>query len=494
MEASLSRQGGPHFLSNWTWSNWLGVSFLILLGCLIPIWPLPLLILSAILLFLLGSLVRPSVAIVIAILLLGFECIGLGYLAIDQSYVFGLNYYIGLVGFLCWCVARLAGVTPPYQSTTLDLPLAIFVVSCIISLLWSNYPQDGLTIIISLVMSYCMYLLISALICTPRDLQRFFWLWFALGNIIVIGHIATSFCSDYLNHFNIYGNFSLVISLTQFKGTRETLKGFVGTAKATAALLNVAILCGLPLICTRVRPLSKVLIYLSLLGMLFIQFLSVSRLEMIGLFLGWLAFAHLNPQWRNARTRHHLLMMVSVVVVFLAVLTVLSTFYFGSTELFARLFAQEQTAGTGYRFSGAQSRRDYVIHALTGLWETGGLGGGVGGIMRGMSPDSWIDPPSLYFSFLVNHGYGILSFILMGWIMLNVIMELRWALLNCPDPRHKLFIIGVCSILLMFGSPLADNFCFGFYTWVMLGFAVAAAKGVRYLVQYSTLPPPSGRI
>ena len=72
---------------------------------------------------------------------------------------------------------------------------------------------------------------------------------------------------------------------------------------------------------------------------------------------------------------------------------------------------------------------------------------------------------------------------LLGWIMINLIMELRWALLNCPDPRDKIFIVGVCSCLMMFGSSWEDNLINGFSMWVMLGFAVAAVKGVRYLVK-----------
>jgi len=104
--------------------------------------------------------------------------------------------------------------------------------------------------------------------------------------------------------------------------------------------------------------------------------------------------------------------------------------------------------------------------------------------MKAMDPRApSIDPPSLYFSFLTDHGYGILSLMLMGWIMINPIMELRWALLNCPDPRYKIFIVGVCSCLMMFGSPLGDNLINGFPIWVLLGFAVAAVKGVRYLVK-----------
>jgi hypothetical protein len=36
---------------------------------------------------------------------------------------------------------------------------------------------------------------------------------------------------------------------------------------------------------------------------------------------------------------------------------------------------------------------------------------------------------------------------------------------------------------MMFGSSWEDNLINGFSMWVMLGFAVAAVKGVRYLVK-----------
>jgi hypothetical protein len=485
MEASLAGPRGTNFPTELTWKRWLSGAGLVLLGCLNFIWPLPSLVVLASLLVLLLFLIRPYVPLALAIFMLGFLAFSIGYFSAGYSYSYGIGYYMAVLGLLCWCPARLAGLTPPYQATTLDLPLLIVVVTCIISVLWTPFPNDGRYIAISMTMSYGAYLLICALNNTPWDLERLFWLWFALGILIVITTVATFFFK-YEKIIPISDYVSFSINLTQFNGTRETLRGFVGAPKATASLLNVAILCGLTLLCTSVRRLVKVLIFFSLLSMLFIQILTISRLEMAGLFLGWLTFVHLHPGWQNVRVRQHVFMAVSVFVVLLAVLAMLSMFYGGGGEFLARIMGQEQTAGTGYKFSGTQNRREHIEHALSATWDTGGIGAGAAGIMRQMDPSAWIVAPSLYFSYLTDHGYGILSLILMGWIMINVILELYRAVKNCPDPRFKLFIIGVCSILVMFGSPLGDYLCFIFYHWAILAFVAVAAKAVRHLVKSPT--------
>jgi hypothetical protein len=487
MAVPLSGQNRTHFWSNWEWPQWLGVTGLIFLGCLNLIWPLPVLILSAALLVLLCCLIRPYAALVLTIFLFAFEGFSLVYATGTYVLALGPGYYMGLLAFFCWCAARLAGLTAAFETTTLDLPLIILYITCIIALLWTPYLREGLPIVVLLTFCYALYIVICGLNSTARDLEKLFWLWYGLGIFVVIASISTFFFG-WSNYFPLSDHFYFGVSITQFKGTRESFKGFMGVPKATATLLNISIFCGLSLLCTRVRRSSKILIFAGILSMLFIHFLAISRIEAIGLFLGWLTFATLNPQWHNLRIRRQLTMAVTVLAVFLVVMVFLSAFYaVGVTELFARAIGQEQTAGTGYRFSGVQSRWDHYAYALSATWETAGIGAGTGGIMRGMDPSISVDSPSFYFSFLTDHGYGILSLILAGWLIVNLVLELRWALQNCPDPRFKIFIIGVCSALVMYGSPIADVFFYNFEMWALLGFAAVAVKAVRRLLRSS--PP-----
>jgi hypothetical protein len=138
----------------------------------------------------------------------------------------------------------------------------------------------------------------------------------------------------------------------------------------------------------------------------------------------------------------------------------------------------------GYWFSSAQGRYDHVYYALTAIWDSAGLGAGSGGILRGMDPSTRIHSPSLYFTLLTDHGYGMLSLIFVPWIIINVITDLRWALRNCPDPWYKIFVIGACSGLLSYAmAGIGDHMFFIYEMWVYWGFGVAAVKGVRYLVK-----------
>jgi len=416
------------------------------------------------------------------ILLMGFEGLTLNYSGfLGYNYGYGLFYYMGTLGLICWCLARSVGITPPYQSTTLDLPLAIIVISGACALVWSRYWNDGLHVVLYTIMSYFMYLLISALNTTPRKIERLFWWFFVLGIITVVATVSTFFFG-FFQSYKFSDNISFTIRIVQFVGTRISLTGTMGAAaKAIACLLNISIFCSLTLLCTQVRRSSRLLIFAALLAMLFIHFMTLSRLEAMGLFWGWLMFAYLNPKWREARMPRHLLMAASFVTMAIAVLIMFST-CFNVSELFARATGQEQTVG--YRFSGTQARIDHIYFALKSIWETGGLGAGAAGIMRGLDPTIWLHSPVLYFSFLTDHGYGLLSLILMGWLIINTITELRWALQNCPDPKFKIFVIGVCSGLTTYATAgIGDHFFYLYEMWVLLGFAAAVVKGVRYLTK-----------
>jgi hypothetical protein len=484
MEASLSGLKEPHFLSHQTWNRWLGGLALIGLGWLNLIWPLPTLILLISLVMLGCFLIRPSFALIITIFLMGFQSISLTYLFPKFSLGASIFYFMAFVGLLCWCVARLAGVTPPYQSTTLDLPLAVLCVTGVIALLWTPYLFDGFKIVFATILCYPVYFLISALNTTPRDLKRLFWLFFWLGNLTIITTVASFFFgitgSSAIHHLT--DTLTLTTMVTKFTGTRESVGGIIGGPKAIATLIDFSIFCGLTLLCTRDSRRVKVFVYLSVLGMLFIHFLTISRIETIGLLLGWITFAYLNPQWEHKKIRAYLIMVASILAVLLTLLVMLASFY-SAKYLIARTLIKEQTVG--YRFSGSRNRLDHYLYSLNALWETGGLGAGAGGIMRGMDPSAWMDSASLYMSFVTDHGYGILSFMLMLWIMVNVIAELHRALKRCPDPQYKIFIIGICSALVAFFNPIGDQFFYIYNMWVLLGFTAVAVKGLRCLIKAS---------
>jgi len=341
-------------------------------------------------------------------------------------------------------------------------------------------------------MSYCLFLLISALNDTPQLVERLLWLCFLLGNIIIVSTIV-SFFLGFEFSFQLSDIFSIGMRVSKFVGTRASLTGTMPVPKAIACVLNDTIFCGLALLCTRTRRDARVLILMSLLGMLFIHLLTLSRIEAMGLVFGWLTFVHLNPQWRGTRIRQHLWMALATLGVIVALVVFLSTFY-NLNELMARSLSQEESL-RGYRFSAAQGRLDHLWYAIISIWETGGLGAGAAGIMEGLDPTIFVQSPTLYFSFLTDHGYGVLSLILMAWIMINVFMELRWAYQNCPDPRFKIIVAAVCSSLVVFATAgIADHVYYNWEMWVLLGLAVATVKSVRYLIKNQNDPSPPFRL
>jgi hypothetical protein len=487
MNFSLPWPTGTPFWLRWSWHQWLAGLLLILLGCLNLIWPLPTLMLSVALILLVLFLIRPYLVLLTIIFLIGFECIGIEYTFLPRIDALGTTpfYLMSVLGLLCWGMARAAGLTEPYQSTSLDLPLFIFWLTGLVALLWTSSWIDGITLVVFHTMSYCLYLLISALNTTPPKVERLFWLLFGLGNLTILTTFATFFFG-YKELIHLTDNITLSITIFKFDGTRGSLSGTMRVAKAISGIFNVSIFCGLGLLYTRTSTRARLLIFLSVLVMVFLHTLTLSRAETMGLIVGWLAFVHLNEEWRYARVRQYLYMLVTALGIVLVLIAMLGIFYH-LEEFMARSAGQEYTVG-GYRFSAAQARVDHMLYALRTIWETGGLGAGAAGIMRGMDPTVSTQSPSLYFSFLTEHGYGLLSLILMGWIIANLIIELRWALHNCPDPRLKIFIISICAALVVYATAgTLDHIYYNYEMWLLLGFAVAAVKAVRYLLKSS--PP-----
>ncbi len=486
MENFLIRQNSIPSLSHQNWNQWFGIIALIGLGWVNLIWPLTSLILLILLVILLCFLIRPYVALTLTIFLIGFQSFSLFYVYPKFNSAAPISLVMGFLGLLCWCVARLAKVTAPFQATTIDLPLMIFYITNIIALLWTPYLLDGLTIVLQTTLGYSLYLLICALNNTPRDLKRLYWLFFGVGNLVVITTFVTfSFSitgTSAIHHLT--DSIQLVTFVKQFTGSRETLGGTIGGAKAIATIVDFAIFCGLTLFCTLERRFSKVLIFVGIFVLLFIHFLTISRIETSVLLLTWLTFAYLNPQWRHKRIKAHLMMIATVSAVLLALFIMLSSLY-STKYLVGRFLVKEQTVG--YKFSGAQSRWDLYNYALSALWETGGIGAGAGGIMRGRDFTlGWADSASMYMSVLTDHGYGILSFLLMLWILLNIIIELKRALKNCSDSQHQILIVGVCSLGVMNGTPLCDVFYYTYIMWVLFGFVAVGIKSTHYINKTST--------
>ena len=244
-------------------------------------------------------------------------------------------------------------------------------------------------------------------------------------------------------------------------------------------MLDHTIFIGLGLMCTRTSPWSRVFIYLGIMSMLFIHTLTQSRVDTTGLFFGWLTFVYLNPQWRPKMLRQHLYMVVSVLIIFITLFVILSALY-DNAELIARATGSESTI-RGYPFGALQGRLDLARYALGELWATGGFGRGSHGIMPGFSPTYKVQAPSLYFGVLTDHGYGILSLILFGWIIINLVLELRRAL-NISEGRYRIFLVSVCSALVVQGvAAIADHQYHIYDEWLVLGTAVATINGAHWL-------------
>ena len=162
------------------WSPWIAVGCLIVLGCLQLIWPLPTLLWSITALLLGIITIRPYFALVLAIFFMSFRIINIIYI-IPGLVLYSFNFFFLFIifGLFSWCFSCLAGYAKPYQSTSLDLPLAIFWITGVISLSWSKYVYiAGFGIVLWHTLGYILFLFIVALNSTYKQIEKLFWLLF----------------------------------------------------------------------------------------------------------------------------------------------------------------------------------------------------------------------------------------------------------------------------------------------------------------------------
>jgi hypothetical protein len=485
MSASVSQQitglfaDGKH--------NLAALVLLVLFGFGLVYAPILLGVVSLLGITLLIGLIRPQILLYFGLFLVIIDILQqIYYLTIYEDFItISSSTLVFVLSLSFWGLGRLTKLYPPLpHSNTLDLPVLVLGLSGWISLLWSPFFFDGINQQVVCLQGLISYFTITRLIQTPRQVEAIFKLWFWAGLFLVAMFIVSLFCN--IEPFDSYwrlfdGNMSIrSLSIPQYEGTRETLTGLANRPKHLSAMLSIAIPFTVVRLFVEKRRLAQRVIQIVLLALLTLQLLTHSRVDLAGLLVGWLTFVYLMPALRRNFLRYQLYMMGFVSLAFVLTALFLANFYPSTFIDFQVAYlgmtkSAQSKAGTSTELIGpgsADVRLDRILLAVEKIGETGGLGAGAGGLLR---PTGRPDPGTAVLEIFFQHGYGLLSYILVAWVIINMVGEMRQSLRYCQDERYKIFLRGLCWVLAAFAFM---SFLDLTLYWIVLGLAMAAAQAV----------------
>lgn len=393
-----------------------------------------------------------------------------------------------LLALISWAVGRLTRLYPPLvHSNTVDLPLLIIGLSGWVTLLWTPYLSDGITQQINCLQGLIIYFAITRLIKTPKQVESTCKVWLFLGLCMVAIFVMTIFVN--IKPFPPYWEilegrvFLRSLKIVQYQGFRDTIAGISVGSKHLSSLITIAIPLTVALLYNQKRVLVRRLIQVSIVLMLTLQILTLSRVDLVSLAGGWLAFVYLTPAWRPKFFRYQLFMMGFFIIAFVMSILLLAFFYpkgFNEFRVSYLLGEKYDTRGgitaEAIGPGSVDIRLHRVLMALEAVWKTGGLGAGSGGILAGLEPTHKIDIGTMMLGIFFEHGYGLLSYIFFVWLAVNVAIEMRRSLGKCRDERYLVYLRSFCWILVSFG--IIAFLDFSYLYWPVLGLSMAAAQAV----------------
>ncbi|MDY0038733.1 MAG: hypothetical protein RBS57_00360, partial [Desulforhabdus sp.] len=334
----------------WSWLRVIGAISFFPLGLGIVVWPTATLIYVLVFLLLLLTFIQPYVALILTFLCIGFQGSGFQYYFQGWSWVVPGYTVPVLFGLTAWSAARIAGIIEPHRSTTLDLPLLVLWVTGLLALTWSRYWFDGVHVLVMHTTSYALFLLISLNCRAPVQAISLYWVWWGLG-LVMVGIIITSFFTGYAYSQYLTENLKFFSVLNQADGSRNSFHGTMSVTKGVTFVMNHAIFCALAIIGTRKNRWAITIAWSSIVAFLFVHLLTQSRLELVGLCLGWAVFVYLMPQWWESKLQKSTYAFITLAAGLMLTLAVLHTF-FNLTEFVARFTGREATL-PGTPFSAA---------------------------------------------------------------------------------------------------------------------------------------------
>jgi hypothetical protein len=362
-----------------------------------------------------------------------------------------VDFLILLAG-LSWFMSRLAKVRPPYPKTALDLPMLVFFLWLLLSLLWATDWAPALIQIIIMICSYLAFYLSVAVLRTKKLFHAAIWTLIAAGVVNAAIAIYSLRGEALFEMLHIQEN--LRVYFTMMTAARQRGSGLTYTL-FTADFLNIVIMLGIGLAIVIKEIKIKIFLALLLLG---ITYGSITTLSKAGLFSlgGGLLFFILS--YKSARKRWFIIMPAGFIII-AALLQTLPLNYPWPER--AELFRE---------------RLSFFARSL--IWENGledliasyGMGYGVG---------SFYFSHNLCLDVLFN--FGIIGLAIWLWLLYRLYYCLKSSIIKNPvDRDYKVMLIAVSAgFVSLFIFGLSNGFYFEEKNWALFGISMALVNLIQ---------------
>lgn len=461
----IENTGYPYKWGKSSSVKWLAVLFLeILIAGLAITSPLALLIFVVASIVIISLLVKPEYSLYTIILLI---IPGRGV----TFTLFGVTQYLShlfvMVVLLSWIIARLANTRPPSPGTGCNQPLLILCAWALLSLTWSHDRIVGLEDMLKLSSAVALVFLITALINKPKNLR------IVLGVFIFMAFIDAIIAVNYLySVFWIQEKWTFLGSLdVVFKFWTKHRYGVVGRcmgfapAHSTAVTLSFALtFCMMFFLVT--QNIKRRMIFLGLALFLFAVIVGTLTKSMIisAVICTTYVILHLRPfRQRFFTTLFVIFVLVIVSFVLLRIQDIAKSAYVVGENLKVHSDEISETS-IGQRIEMSKI-------GLQKLWETGGLGTGIGGFLHYTSFEKMdgSHPAVLW-------DLGFVGLALWIWLLSGAYRLFVMAIKNSTNEYYKRMLIvylgGYVNVLISWIVTFAYA---DIYLWVYLGIGFALA-------------------
>ena len=461
--------------------KWVAILFLeILIACLTVTSPVVSLIFVIASIAIISLLLKPEYALYALIFLIipgpnVFFTFGEVTLKISHLFV--------MVVLFSWIIARLANTRPPSPRTGCDQPLLILWAWALLSLTWSHNRIVGVEDMIKLSIAVALVFLITAFINKPKIFR------IALGVFIFVALIDAIIALNYpYSDFWIQKKWTFLESLNvgyqfwikhKMHGPGGRCMGFF-TAHATAVTLSFAItFCMMFFFVTQNRKKRIILIGFALFLFAVIIGTLTKSMVISAVISTSYVILHLKPFRQRLFTS---LFVVLMLIVFSFVVTRLQDI--GGSAHFVSQNVRAQN--TELSETSVSQRIEMSVIGLQKLWETGGLGTGIGGFLQ-YTPFRYMDGshPSILWDL------GFVGLAVWIWLLMGAYRLFVMAIKNSNDEYYRRMLIvylgGYVNVLISWFVTFSYA---DIYLWFYLGigFALVHLSRTVHLDRKALLP------
>jgi O-antigen ligase len=262
-----------------------------------------------------------------------------------------------------------------------------------------------------------------------------------------------------------------------FKSTGQFRAGGFSPHNFVALFLNICIMFTVGAFLAVKGWKKKALLLIPLLVMVEAHFLTKSRAGLMGLMAGLLAFFLLGGPAIRVYLRRHFFKTVFLVLAGISVLFIMS--HVSTGRLSAEVERLSRSVSTAAEEASFEKRLTIWKAGAYGLYRSYGLGVGIGGLRRYVSPWGQIKAMShahnIYLSVLIDLGF--VGFFILGWLIFELTRSTFSALKRCrKDSLRYILRASIAGLVAIGVHGLMDFSYINETLWLGIGIAVATAR------------------